>query len=300
MKTPLSLPLAAGLLALASCDQALPGDEVCRDIGYAIASKYFECTGDADAANERYERLADGYTCKIKELPSEEQLSGDAISDPPRDSVADPYQCSAAILRLSCDQVARIGDDFDQWLSASGACGLAYDPIGTSGSGGQGGAAGEAGAGGAGGEAGAAGEAGAGGATMEVNLSVQGSINGQSFLVQCQHSPNQFLTFSCMDSTFTGFFFTIKEQKPGYTEGFVAFDALYRLEPIENNQFQPGLAATDSISQLSCTTGVSAGPDASKNVSITLDALVAREGPVPFSMTLKGFATNVPCGDACP
>lgn len=290
-----SLLLAVGALSLASCDQELPGDEICRDIGYAIANKSFECDGDADLANKRYEDFTSRYTCKIKDIPGEDQLLDDRISEPPRDSVGDPYKCSAAILQFTCDKVAQIGEDYDQWLSASSFCGAAYDPIGTSSGGGSGGS----GQGGDAGQGGSAGEAGSGGVT-EVNLTVEGSINGQNFLAQCQLSPNVNLSFSCMDSSSTGFFFTIKTLTSGHSGDFSSFDALYRVEPLQNNQFQPMPAASDSISQIFCNTDVTEGPDPNKQVSLTLDALISRQGPVPFSMTLKGFASNVPCEASCP
>ena len=42
----------AALLATYGCDTTLPGDEVCRDVGYSISAKVYECTNDVDVANK--------------------------------------------------------------------------------------------------------------------------------------------------------------------------------------------------------------------------------------------------------
>jgi len=99
-------------LALHGCDSQLPGDEACRDVGYSIANKVFECTGEVDKANDAYERFMDGHTCLLKEegTPSATQ-----------------FKCSQKILLLTCDQVAAYGDDYDRWMgNAAAECSEVY------------------------------------------------------------------------------------------------------------------------------------------------------------------------------
>lgn len=103
---------SAAFLALHGCSAQLPGDEACRDVGYSIANKVFECTGDVGKANEAYERFMDGHTCLLKEegTPSATQ-----------------FKCSEEILLLTCDQVAAYGDNYDRWMAnAAAECGEVY------------------------------------------------------------------------------------------------------------------------------------------------------------------------------
>lgn len=131
------------------CTTPLPGDDVCKDVGYSISNKIFECRGDVDEANTAYERFEAAHPCKISDLPTEEQIQDGRISDPPVDVVGVRYGCSAAILRLTCDQIAGIGGDYDTFLAASGACAQIFARTGTGslpdragGAGGNGGAGG--------------------------------------------------------------------------------------------------------------------------------------------------------------
>lgn len=96
--------VAVLLVAAAACTgctrepDSFPGDEWCLQAGYAIASRSFTCEGDADVANERYERLMGEYACV------------------PDVTNAGPG-CSQRLLELTCDQVSVAGDDLQQWLN---------------------------------------------------------------------------------------------------------------------------------------------------------------------------------------
>lgn len=302
---PTRLLTALAALLMASCDQELPGDEICRDIGYAIANKWFECTGDVEASNARYEQFIDTHSCKISELPSEDQLLNDRISTPPRDSVGDPYQCSAAILQFTCEKALAIGEDSDQWLSASAQCNAAYSPSGTNPAGGAGGAGGESGASGEAGAAGAAGDAGAAGSGggPVLDLTIQGEVDGQSFQGICVLQDNVNLSFLCRDSSETGSFVTFKNLTTGAYQGIAAMDPIVRIDPLKSNQFHPTLSPSDqddgSFLNLTVTDVQPAGtPD--RQVSISVDMLVKRISTPTLTITLKGTATGVPCASSCP
>ena len=55
---PWLLPMLMGCPSL----KALPQDQPCLEAGYAIARRTFECTGDGDLANARYELFEAEYT----------------------------------------------------------------------------------------------------------------------------------------------------------------------------------------------------------------------------------------------
>lgn len=298
--------MALGTIILASCDELLPADEICRDIGYAIANKSFECNGDVDASNKKYEDFMAKHTCKIKDFPSEGQLLDDRISTPPRDSVGDPYKCSASILQFSCDKVSQIGDDSDQWLSASPYCLAVYDPVGTgNGNAGTGGAGGNTEVGGAGGDTGGVGgEAGAAGTTNNepvLDLYLDGTIqpDGVDQDVKIVHLPctitsDPYIAFLCKDSNGNGLLFTIKKLATGYTEKEL-FDENYAANPYWNDV----ASVTPMGLPRSCTTTIVDGPNEKNRVNIALDARITGTSPTPFSFTLKGNATNVFCGNSC-
>jgi hypothetical protein len=90
---------------LYGCDSQLPGDEACRDVAYSISNKTFECTGDAKLSNDQYTQFMDSHKCLLSEdsLPSDSQ-----------------YSCSSGILKLTCDQIAAYGDNYDRWLANAG------------------------------------------------------------------------------------------------------------------------------------------------------------------------------------
>jgi hypothetical protein len=104
------------LLGGSTCSpDEIPEGEGCRDIGYAIANKSFECTGDFNKANELYEDFSRRFSCSYRNPTLEESLvNGGTPSH---------FGCSRAILSLPCEQIARYpSDDYAWWLSATG-CG---------------------------------------------------------------------------------------------------------------------------------------------------------------------------------
>lgn len=122
-----ALCVFASVLAMCGCaDELLPGDEGCRDVGYAISNKVYECGGDIERSNAAYEDFTRRHTCKITEIPSEAQLLDERIDDDPSDTVSKPYACSAAILRFTCAQADDFGADYDLWLANAERCTEVY------------------------------------------------------------------------------------------------------------------------------------------------------------------------------
>jgi hypothetical protein len=123
-------------LSLAGCAslQALPPDAPCVEAGYAISRRTFECTGDAELANARFERYRREFECI--DLPKwsvdtgevtkflEAEGSGAALSPP------DYFHCAFAIELLPCELVAEYGDDLSRWLEGSNACAWIVEPRG--------------------------------------------------------------------------------------------------------------------------------------------------------------------------
>jgi hypothetical protein len=123
-------------LLLAGCAslQALPKDSPCVEAGYAISRRTFECTGDGDLANARFERFEKQFACI--ELPDwfvdtgivtqylQTDGSGGALSPP------DYYHCAFAMELLPCELVEEYGDDLGQWLNSSNACAYVIEPKG--------------------------------------------------------------------------------------------------------------------------------------------------------------------------
>ena len=114
--------------------KALPKDSPCVETGYAIARRTFDCTGDGDLANARFERFERQFECI--ELPEwfvdtgqatkylQTGGSGASLSPP------DYYHCAFAIELLSCELVRDYGDDLGQWLNSSNACAYVIAPAG--------------------------------------------------------------------------------------------------------------------------------------------------------------------------
>lgn len=97
------------LAALLACaiEDAKP-EEVCNDVGYSIASRTLDCTGDTELANRRYERYSKRYECLVRR--------------PDREPIDEYYRCVVHVGSLSCADVKRFGDDLDRWLDGSPAC----------------------------------------------------------------------------------------------------------------------------------------------------------------------------------
>lgn len=95
------------LLALVGCGwRPLPEDQVCREVGYAIAARTKGCSGDEELAFARWEQFQDAYAC----LPIDERDAPQLLN------------CAATIRKLSCERAEANGDDLALWLETSPAC----------------------------------------------------------------------------------------------------------------------------------------------------------------------------------
>ena len=116
----------AGLLILAGCARTLEPDSFCREVGYAIAGRTQECTGDLALAEARYLQFEQEFTCVEYEVPKDTDTGT-------RDSVfpyQDLYHCPLAIRSLACELVEQYGDDLAAWMTASPTCDLLAQPKG--------------------------------------------------------------------------------------------------------------------------------------------------------------------------
>lgn len=86
--------------------------QVCDDVGFAIASRTMECTGDAALAAARSEAFDQAYRCRVQGL------------EEPIDRY---YHCPVSVYGLSCADVEAFGDDLSAWLTASSVCGVILD-----------------------------------------------------------------------------------------------------------------------------------------------------------------------------
>ena len=170
----LAAPLAAALSLLACADpyESFPADQVCRDVGYAISARTFECLADSDLASRRYDEFRRDYQCLVTD-----------VATSPIDVY---YHCVAQITATTCDQVTTFGDDLTPYLLLSPTCaqflagpGLESGASGTAGAAGEAGAAGISGTSGQSG-AGAGGGAGASGAGQGGASGAPGGMSGTS------------------------------------------------------------------------------------------------------------------------
>lgn len=110
------------LLWMAGCGHTLrpvEGTLPCEDTAVAISRRTYECTGDGDLANARYELFWEQYSCVEVDLSSD--LDGawyTALESAP----GDWFHCAWAVGELACELVDAYGDDLDLWLSASPVC----------------------------------------------------------------------------------------------------------------------------------------------------------------------------------
>jgi hypothetical protein len=110
MKAPRSLSLALSLLVtLVRCAEVEPakGDEICQEAGFSIANRTLACTSDQDLSNARYERLRGEYDCKAADPSSHTDTQ---------------VECPRALLAVTCEQVATLGEDLDAWLRSDPKC----------------------------------------------------------------------------------------------------------------------------------------------------------------------------------
>lgn len=102
------LALCACLAACGESYESMPTDQVCRDTGYAIASRLLDCEGDTDLADATYATFREDYECLVRDLA--------------HDPVDVYYHCVAEISGASCGQVRRFGSNLSRYLTLSPAC----------------------------------------------------------------------------------------------------------------------------------------------------------------------------------
>lgn len=101
---------------LAGCATTMEPDDFCQEVGFAIAGRTQECTGDGETAEARYVAFEEAYTCVEVDPSDTAGLRGVAPED--------LFACPLAIRHLACELVEQYGDDLDQWLTASPTCAL--------------------------------------------------------------------------------------------------------------------------------------------------------------------------------
>lgn len=108
-------PTFALFAALTGCTliEPMPGDQPCKEVGWAIAARTHACTGDVALANTRYEDFTDQITC-VEWAADDERLG----NTPPEDL----FSCAFTIRNLPCETVAELGDDLDAWLALDEGC----------------------------------------------------------------------------------------------------------------------------------------------------------------------------------
>jgi hypothetical protein len=175
-RSPLRLTAAALALGFGvggACTDELPVNQVCDDAGYAISNRVYECTGDPDQANARYDWYKERFSCITTGWIADDDVSVVPDNDPRSPHVT--YECVAAMRALSCETVL---DDaaLDRAITEACAGVVSRDagelPPAVGGAGGEGavGAGASAGVPSSGGMPGAAGAAGTPGTTCEGNL----------------------------------------------------------------------------------------------------------------------------------
>jgi hypothetical protein len=109
------------LLACASLEPVDP-EAPCLEAGYAIAWRTFDCTGDEDLANARYELFAKNYEYFPIVYPEIDVLGTSLLA--PADTPGNYFHCAFLMGELACELVDQYGDDLDLWLSTSPTCDL--------------------------------------------------------------------------------------------------------------------------------------------------------------------------------
>lgn len=116
------------LLLLAGCTNLEPvsGTLPCEEVGYAISRRTYECTGDTELANARYEAFVDTYTCRSIDWELGKQDTDLPNTVGPKGQL-DYFHCAFAVGELACELVEAYGDDLDLWLDSSEACPLVIE-----------------------------------------------------------------------------------------------------------------------------------------------------------------------------
>ncbi len=113
-------PRSAAALALcaAACTADLPPEQPCDEVGYAIAARYEQCTGDAVAATVIYDAYVEQITCQVQDFPLKNENGGAS-------EVA--YECALVTRNLACELAIEYGDDLAAWLATSPVCDALLD-----------------------------------------------------------------------------------------------------------------------------------------------------------------------------
>lgn len=109
------------LIYCIGCSHSLAPDQFCKEVGYAIAGRTQECTGDNSLSEARYQLFVEQYTC------IEYEVKKDSDSTFP---YQDLYHCPLAIRNLPCELVEQYGDTLSEWMTASPTCELLATPEG--------------------------------------------------------------------------------------------------------------------------------------------------------------------------
>lgn len=109
-------PLLLALPLVASCATTIEPDAFCKEVGYAIAGRTQECTGDTELSEARYLLFEETYTCV--EVDPNDTATEDGVKP------EDLFACPLAIRNLACELVDQYGDDLDAWLATSPMCEL--------------------------------------------------------------------------------------------------------------------------------------------------------------------------------
>ncbi len=95
------------LLYQTACITAeLPASDICDEVGYAISSRAFGCSGDADQASKIYDRFMATYTCQIKGYAGDEFGKTLTLANDTALPVEAAYQCPASLRQVPCAEVS--------------------------------------------------------------------------------------------------------------------------------------------------------------------------------------------------
>ena len=97
----------------------------CVETGYAIARRTFECTGDTEAANARYQQFRSEYSCIAVEYNKDVVVSQYTVDE--SEQPGNYFHCSFAIGELACELVQDYGNDLELWLDSSPICPLVVE-----------------------------------------------------------------------------------------------------------------------------------------------------------------------------
>ena len=96
---------AFGALCFGGCGNPveLDGQDLCDEVGYAIANRTFQCENDPELGNQRFEDLRRDYRCQEEMAVAES-----------RDGSICPVNA------LGCEEVKENGQSLEWWLGVSG------------------------------------------------------------------------------------------------------------------------------------------------------------------------------------